>query len=202
MATLACLWIAWCSLHSLLISRQAHTFVEKLIPDSSGFYRLFYVLFSTVTLIPVLWYHFSLSQNILLPKNPAINIIQGALLFYGVAMFYLGARVYDMQFFLGITQWRNAREKRANVTLPLHTDGALAYVRHPWYSGGIALIWGFGAITDVYLLTRIILTGYFIVGTYLEERRLITELGEQYREYCRKVPMLVPWKLNKQPLAK
>jgi len=37
-----------------------------------------------------------------------------------------------------------------------------------------------------------LLTAYLILGTLLEEQRLIAELGDQYRVYRRSVPMLIP----------
>jgi len=188
------MWITWCAVHSLLISRTAHNVANTLIGRYSGTYRASYILFSIVSLIPVLWYQFSLPQHLIFQPSLMFRLIQGALLIYGVLMFYLGAQVYDMRFFLGISQWRNWLNKKETGQVPFHTDDVLTYVRHPWYSGGIALIWGFGSITDVYLLTRIILTGYLVIGTLLEDKRLKTELGEQYSVYIRKVPMLLPWK--------
>lgn len=197
MTTLAFLWIFWCALHSFLISRQAHNLVDKHLGRSAGAYRILYVLFSIITLLPILWYQFSLPQHIILEPSIFSRLVQAALLVYGALMFYLGARVYNMHFFLGITQWLNAKNNRPTAPLPFHMDGVLAHVRHPWYSGGIAIIWGFGSITDVFLLTRLILTGYFIIGTVLEEKRLARELGEQYTIYQRRVPMLVPWKFSR-----
>jgi len=194
---LACLWIVWCTLHSLLISKQAHKIAERFLGKNSGTYRVLYVLFSIITLMPVLLFQFSLQQKIVLESGIFIHLAQCILLLYGMVMFYLGARVYNMSFFLGITQWHNARKNTKSAPLPFHTDGVLAYVRHPWYSGGIAFIWGFGTISDIYLLTRIILTAYFIIGSVLEERRLVGELGDQYSSYRRKVPMLLPWKLKR-----
>jgi len=99
-----------------------------------------------------------------------------------------------MAYFLGLRQWRDFRNQQESGALSFHRGGILAYVRHPWYSGGIALLWGIGSCTDVYLLTRIMLTAYIILGTVLEETRLEKELGEQYSAYRREVPMLVPWK--------
>lgn len=197
MLILACLWVAWCVVHSLLISRQAHELADRLLRNASGKYRLFYVTFSLISLAPILWYQFSLPQKILLQQNPVIIIIQAVLLIYGILMFYLGAGIYDMKYFLGITQWRNMQKKQKPQILPFHTDGVLSYVRHPWYSGGIAFLWGLGAITDIYFLTRTILTAYIIIGTVLEERRLEKELGTQYTQYRQKVPMLIPWKGKK-----
>ncbi|MDW7772392.1 MAG: hypothetical protein SCH71_05820 [Desulfobulbaceae bacterium] len=160
---------------------------------------MLYVLISIISLLPVLWYQFSLPQRTILDADLFIRIGQGILLVYGIAMFYLGARVYDMSFVLGFSQWRAAKEAGKLPPLPFRTDGVLAYVRHPWYSGGIALIWGFGSITDIYLLTRLILSAYFIIGTVHEEKRLVSELGDRYRAYRRRVPMLIPWKLKKIP---
>jgi protein-S-isoprenylcysteine O-methyltransferase Ste14 len=192
--TLAVIWIAWCALHSLLISRAAHNVAKNILGARFPLYRLYYVGFSLISLVPVLWYQFSLPSQILIAGNWPWRAGQAVLLVYAGFMFYAGARVYDMDYFLGLSQWRNFRKQKESGSLPFHSDGVLAYVRHPWYSGGIALLWGFGTCTDVYLLTRTILTVYFVVGTVLEEVRLKKELGEQYIAYCRKVPMLIPWK--------
>ena len=43
------------------------------------------------------------------------------------------------------------------------------------------------------IVTNVILTGYFIVGTLLEERKLSVEFPEAYKEYRQKVSMLLPF---------
>ncbi len=110
-------------------------------------------------------------------------------------MFYLGSQAYDMPFFLGLRQWKDFRDGRAQRAIEFHHSGILRYVRHPWYSGWIALIWVTSTLTTVSLPVRMLLTGYFIIGTILEERRLKKELGQPYIAYCKQVPMLLPWKL-------
>ncbi|MCL7487166.1 MAG: hypothetical protein M8357_03185 [Desulfobulbaceae bacterium] len=194
MIILGVLWILWCALHSLLISRAAHDIAKKILGRRFPLYRFLYVGFSLITLVPVLWYQFTLPQQVIIPGTRLLRIGQGVLLVYAGFMFYAGARVYDMGYFIGLRQWRSLRQQKKTGSLPFHTDGILAYVRHPWYGGGIAFLWGAGSITDVFLLTRTILTFYIILGAFLEENRLKSELGQQYRAYCREVPMLVPWK--------
>ena len=76
----------------------------------------------------------------------------------------------------------------------LHTGGILAHVRHPWYGGGLALLWGLPGLTDVSLVTRLILSAYLLIGARLEERKLIGLHGEAYRDYRCRVPMFFPWK--------
>lgn len=195
MIVLATLWIIWCILHSLLISRAAHGVVLRFFTPLYPFYRIFYVVFSLLSLLLVLWYQFSLPYQVILPSDWLLISGQVGLLLYAGYMFWAGSRAYDMRYFLGLAQWRNYSIHTKEEPLPFHTEGILSYVRHPWYSGGIAFLWGVGSVTDVYLLTRIILTIYILVGTLLEESRLKKELGEQYREYCRNVPMLIPWKI-------
>ena len=72
-------------------------------------------------------------------------------------------------------------------------DGVLKIVRHPWYSGGIAIIWA-RDITAAVLVTNITLTLYFIAGAFLEERRLVKQHGVLYQRYQTKVDMFFPWR--------
>jgi protein-S-isoprenylcysteine O-methyltransferase Ste14 len=46
-----------------------------------------------------------------------------------------------------------------------------------------------------------VLTAYVLVGTLLEERKLVREFGEAYRDYQRRVSMLVPVKWLRSRLA-
>jgi len=39
---------------------------------------------------------------------------------------------------------------------------------------------------------RLLLIFYLLVGCLIEERRLVSGLGEVYRQYRREVPMLIP----------
>lgn len=87
------------------------------------------------------------------------------------------------------------RMGRSGAPPRFEQTGILGHVRHPWYSGGIALLWALPQLTDASLIIRTLLTVYLIVGTLLEERKLRQSLGEPYRAYCREVPMLIPWKL-------
>ncbi len=194
MIILTALWIAWCALHSLLISRTAHNLAGRFLGPRFPLYRLWYVFFSVVTLVPVLWYQFSLPHQVLVSSSRPLIGLQAILLIYSVFMFYAGARVYDMSYFIGLKQLRGLSRKEGPDALPFHTGGILEYVRHPWYSGGIAFLWGTGSVTDVFIVSRAVLTVYIITGTLLEESRLKKELGAPYIEYCKRVPMLLPWK--------
>ncbi len=79
--------------------------------------------------------------------------------------------------------------------------GVFGLVRHPWYLGSLLLIW---SALPVYPLPKfvaaVILSCYLVIGTLLEERKIIARHGERYRAYQQRVSMLFPWKWLKKKL--
>jgi protein-S-isoprenylcysteine O-methyltransferase Ste14 len=47
------------------------------------------------------------------------------------------------------------------------------------------------------LVINTLLTLYVLIGTWLEERKLVLEFGEAYLRYQRQVPMLIPFTKSK-----
>ena len=193
-AVLSGLWICWCTMHSLLIARRTVSGMKSILRERFAYYRLFYNFFSVITLIPLLIYHYGIQETVLFDWPGFWLLLKLALYIAAFMLFYGGYRVYDLQYVLGLKQMREFSAEKELVPMPFKTSGILEYVRHPWYTGGILLVWGFGDITDVSLVLKVILSAYFIIGTMLEERKLVAEIGEPYREYCQRVPMLIPWK--------
>jgi len=196
MLQLIVLWLLWCAVHSLLITTGVKRWVEHRDGAWLGLYRISYVGFACGSLLPLLWYTATLPQQPLLDPSFSLWLrpIQGLLLLYALVLFIGGLRAYNLREFLGLRQWQDYRSKRTSNPPSFSKTGILRYVRHPWYSGGIALLWSFPGLTDVTLTTRIILSIYLVVGALLEERKLHESLGEPYRAYCREVPMFIPWK--------
>lgn len=189
------MWSGWCAAHSLLITASARRWFERQGGAWQGLYRIGYVCFSLGTLLPLFWYTATLPQRLIsLPfwVWPA----QWLLFLYALVMFIGGSRVYDLQTFLGLRQWRAYRAGQPSPPPVLTKSGILRYVRHPWYSGGIALLWALPGLTDVTLATRMLLTAYLLIGTLLEERKLRQSLGSPYHAYCQETPMLLPWKFG------
>ena len=81
----------------------------------------------------------------------------------------------------------------------LEVTGILGVTRHPWYLAGIIAVWA-GDLSSTVVIINVITSGYFIIGAYLEELKLIKEFGDEYREYQRSVSMLLPFKWLKTTL--
>ena len=188
------LWIAWCVLHSTLVSLSFTRFIQNRFPKSARYHRLGYNIIAIVTLIPVLLYSISLSGTVVFSWQGPWRFVQIILIIPAIFFFIAGSRRYDLFQFLGIRQITGENDCRVLTdNCSLDTAGVLNVVLHPWYTGGILIIWArpldIGAI-----LTNIVITAYFVVGTKLEERKLEVQFGREYTEYKKRVPMFIPFK--------
>ena len=191
---LAVLWIIWCAIHSGMISATATEHLKRWFGSHFRFYRLIFNLVAIVTLIPIILYSQSIQGHVVFRWEGFMIVFQVLLLTIAVLLFFAGSRHYDMLQFLGLRQIRTGTSHSVlTETGKLDTTGILGITRHPWYLATIMLIWAIGLDVST-LITNIILTPYLILGTVLEERKLIVEYGEDYGKYQKKVSMLIPFK--------
>lgn len=102
-----------------------------------------------------------------------------SLLFVGIGLFAQGWREL----------YRAQKEKR------LATDGLYAFVRHPQYTGLFVGLFGEGivhwpTIFSVALFPVIVLVYWLLARR--EEKRVLQEFGDAYRDYMLRVPMFFP----------
>lgn len=77
---------------------------------------------------------------------------------------------------------------------PLAVRGAYRWVRHPLYSLLLVFLWTSPDLTADRLLFNGLFSVWIVIAARLEERDLVREFGDDYRDYQREVPMLVPWR--------
>ncbi|RZB33321.1 MAG: hypothetical protein SRB2_04089 [Desulfobacteraceae bacterium Eth-SRB2] len=195
------LWGAWCFLHSFMITPTVTGFVRKRFEKAYPYYRIFYNVMALVTLTPVLVYSFSIKGPAVFCWEGPFRIVQGLFMGFALLLFIGGAKRYDLAQFLGIRQVReNSTCSILTDDCRLDTGGILGMVRHPWYAGGILIVWARN-LDMAAILTSLVITGYFLIGAFLEERKMLAEFGEEYIGYQRRVSMLFPFKWVIQKLT-
>ena len=199
---LSLLLILWCVIHSAMISIAVTEYVKKRLGSNYRFYRVFFNLISILTLIPVALFAHSAQTPAIFQWSGYMRLGQALIFGFAVLFFSLGWRHYDIRQLLGIKQIREGTADRAiTETGELDTSGVLGMTRHPWYLATMLLIWA-RQMDVAAIIVNVILTSYLIVGTYLEERKLLREFGENYRNYQNKVSMLIPFNWLKKWLIK
>lgn len=76
---------------------------------------------------------------------------------------------------------------------PLRITGVYRWVRHPLYLFSLMALWPVTVMRGAYLGFCIGATLYFMIGSLYEERRMIAEFDDAYREYQRKTAWLIPF---------
>jgi methanethiol S-methyltransferase len=142
----------------------------------------------------VLWLSLHLQTEPFFRWSGLARMGQIGMLLAAFYLFWAGSRNYDLLQFLG---FRNLHAddtcSLVSADCQLEKTGVLGIVRHPWYAGGILIVWTRN-LDGSALVTNIVLTGYFMIGAWLEERKLLRQFGDTYRSYQRDVSMLFPAK--------
>jgi protein-S-isoprenylcysteine O-methyltransferase Ste14 len=193
---LGLLWILYCVVHSVLISITVSDYFKRVLGSSFRFYRLFFNMFSLITLIPpVMYLHSSRFRTApVFVWSGYWRILQLCLIALAAALLVGGARRYSMKRFLGIQQisWGKDYERMA-AKVDFERSGVLGVIRHPWYAAVLILLWSID-LNAGEIITSIILSIYLVIGAILEERKLTLKFGIDYQCYKEQVSRFIPLK--------
>lgn len=196
------LWISWCAMHSLLIDSSVTDFVRRRLVRLVRSYRLLYNCWSLLTLVPLALFTRTTGGEPVFAWQGWTILGRALLLAAAFLLFRAGAKRYDMQYFFGFKQLRTGEDHLLLHDSPDFSEaGVFGMTRHPWYLGALLFIWS--ALPE-YSLPEFVAAGvlstYLVVGTLLEERKIIARYGDGYRRYRQRVSMLFPWKWLKRRL--
>lgn len=66
-------------------------------------------------------------------------------------------------------------------------------VRHPLMLGLLIAFWTTPAMSVGHMLFAVLMTAYILIGVAFEENDSVKSFGDAYREYCQRVPALLPF---------
>jgi len=188
------LFVVYFIIHSLLASLWFKKWCFTHWPSLEVRYRLIFNILSMILFVPLVMLLVLYPGEMLWQWSGWKALIANSMAFAAAIAFYLSLADYNMNEFFGI----NLSKLRINA-LPKQEQFYIGrfhlYVRHPWYFFLLVILWT-RDMTTYQLLAAIMITLYLIIGSYLEEKKLIHCFGNSYRLYQKKVPGLIPlpWK--------
>ena len=201
MTTIIITFLLFAAIHSITVSFRFKGLCQSMLGETfmRVWYRFLYNVVSVVTGAAAFYLIKNVPDEVIWIAPTGLRWILHGIQITGVVF---GARAFqymDTREFMGWRQvWRYLKrgEIAGNIEglteKELVTTGDYGIVRHPMYVAGIVIV-TFSPIITVNGLTSIILADlYFLFGMLIEERRFLKIYGDQYREYMRKVPRLIP----------
>jgi protein-S-isoprenylcysteine O-methyltransferase Ste14 len=188
-------WGAFALFHSMTVSERYERWARRVMGEVRfrAYHRLLFTLYSAAATAAVLLYVRSLPDAPLYRLDGAFRYAFHALQFCGAAL--LLWTPWDLKEFIGLRQWERQRKGEAAAQCRnerLFTGKGYGLVRHPLYLGFSLLLAFHPVQTRNSAVTAAVVIAYFYIGTFFEERRLVRQFGEAYREYRHRVPRFLP----------
>lgn len=187
-------FIAYFALHSLMASLWLKQRVAQCCPVVTPYYRLAFNLLAILLALPLLYLVWRYPGETLWQwQGVAFYLVNGIALVAFITLLY-SLRLYDMGEFMGLRQAQGEVHEIKDME-HFQISTLHRFVRHPWYFLILVILWT-RDITTTQLLIYSLVTAYLVIGSRLEERKLIAYHGEVYRSYRQRVAGLIPlpWK--------
>jgi protein-S-isoprenylcysteine O-methyltransferase Ste14 len=177
--------------HSLMARPFFKRWFTRLIPEPAE--RSTYVLFSSLALIALFAYWQPLGGLVWNVGDAVGRAILYTLFGFGWTLVLVSTFLINHFDLFGLRQiWLQLRGV-PYVPLKFGTPGPYRLVRHPLYVGWFFAFWATPVMTVTHLVFAVATTAYILIAIQLEERDLIDALGDDYRRYRERVPMIIPF---------
>lgn len=176
--------------HSVMARQAFKRRWTRIVP--APLERTTYVLVASLLFALVFWQWRPIPHVLWSLDAPAARYVLHGLSALGWAIVLLSTFMIDHFDLTGLRQVYCHFTGEPYAPGPFKTAGFYRYVRHPLMFGLLVAFWAVPHMSAGHLVFSGALTAYIFVGTTLEERDLLRFLGDDYRRYRERVPMILP----------
>ena len=176
--------------HSVMARPAFKRWWTRLVPKTIE--RSTYVLLASLALFLLYWQWRTMPAIIWDVTWPAGRVVLHVLFWAGWATVFTATFMINHFDLFGLRQVYLAWRGQPYADLEFRTSLLYRLIRHPIMLGFIVAFWAAPTMTAGHLLFSVATTGYILIAIQLEEHDLTAALGDRYREYRSRVPMLIP----------
>ncbi|MFQ5831102.1 MAG: methyltransferase family protein [Candidatus Thorarchaeota archaeon] len=128
------------------------------------------------------WFYFIRSPELV---QPALFLLGWGLIALGLVLAARASQVISVS---------TVADMRTDRKPELVTAGIYSRIRHPLYLATIILLFGMASVYPFsnVVVYALLLSAYVLVGTLLEERKLVIQYGQAYQDYREKTGFILP----------
>lgn len=183
--------------HSVMARPAFKRWWTRIVPQAAE--RSTYMLFSCLALIALFLLWQPIGGLVWKVDSPIGRALLYGAFAAGWTLMLVSTFLLDHFDLFGLRQAWLQLARKPYQALPFTTPALYRYVRHPLYVGWLLTFWAAPTMTVAHLVFALTSSAYILGAIPLEERDLIAA-HPQYRDYRRRVPMLLPFsKKQSQP---
>ena len=174
--------------HSVAARSSFKNKLTKIMP--AAIERSTYVMISGIFMFAICLYWQPLAGTLWITDNTIVVLILKAIHVLGWLVLVVATFEIDHFHLMGLKQ---------SFTMNTAEDGKLKenflyrVVRHPIQTGILMCIWSTAHMSMTQFMLSICMTLYIFVGLYYEEQFLVSQFGETYLDYKKRVPGVIPF---------
>ncbi|TNE40542.1 MAG: isoprenylcysteine carboxylmethyltransferase family protein [Alphaproteobacteria bacterium] len=192
---LALIWnlgllVLWGSQHTIMASKPFKKWWTRFVPAAVE--RSTYLVFVAAMTALLVFFWVPVEGAIWTTAGTLLGNILLAAYALGWVMVLFTTFLINHFHLFGLQQaWKNIRtldNKDATFTTPL----LYKLVRHPMMTAVLFAFWSAPDMTVNRLFFNLVMTAYVVIGVHYEEKTLVDDLGDDYRNYRKTTPSLIP----------
>jgi len=155
--------------------------------------RSTYVLLATAILAVMAWQWRPLPEPVWRVENPRAAGVLTVVSLAGWGSVLVSTFLIDHFELFGLKQTVSYAMGRPHEPPTFKERLFYHWVRHPLMLGFLIAFWATPTMSLGHLLFAVVTTAYILIAIQIEERTLVQLHGDHYRDYKRRVPMLIPF---------